>query len=114
MPANPMLQEVDAAEIGKKVGVAAAKGAGKAGVVAGKGAGKAGVAMGKASKRAAVEGKAAYQKRQEEKKNVSVCWHAVAKLKVPVLAFSYLARYMLCPDANHQPDVQQRAIHRRR
>ncbi len=73
MPANPMLEEVDAAEIGKKVGVAAAKGAGKAGMVAGKGAGRAGVAVGKASKRAAVEGKVAYKKRQDEKKNVSVC-----------------------------------------
>ena len=69
MPANPMLEDVDAVEIGKKVGVVA----GKAGMVAGKGAGKAGVAVGKASKRAAVEGKAAYKKRQEEKKNVRVC-----------------------------------------
>ena len=72
MPANPMLEEVDAAEIGKKVGTTVAKGAGKAGIAAGKGAGKAGVAMGKASKRAAAEGKASYKKRQDEKRNVSI------------------------------------------
>ena len=72
MPANPMLDEIDAAEIGKKVGVAAVKGAGKAGVVVGKGAGKAGLAVGNASVKAATEGKAAYKKRQDDKKKVSV------------------------------------------
>jgi hypothetical protein len=73
MPANPMLDEIDAAGIGKKVGVAAAKGAGKAGVVAGKGAGKAGVALGNASVKAATEGKAVYKKRQDDQKKVRVC-----------------------------------------
>ena len=73
MPANPMIDEIDAAGIGKKVGVAAAKGAGKAGVVAGKGAGKAGVALGNASVKAATEGKAVYKKRQDDKKKVRVC-----------------------------------------
>ena len=101
MPANPMLEEVDAAEIGKKVGTAAAKGAGKAGIAASKGAGKAGVAMGKAGKRAAVEGKAAYKKRQDEKRNVSIWPRFCRNGFFPLLIAACFVR----PDANNQPDV---------
>jgi|EP01046_Picozoa_sp_COSAG06_P027245 hypothetical protein len=67
MPANPMLVDSEQVEQAAVVGA-------KIGAAVGKGAGKAGVAAGKASKRAANEGKAAYKKRQEEKRNaVSVC-----------------------------------------
>lgn len=112
MPANPML-EVDATEIGKTVGTAAVKGAGKAGVIAGKGAGKAGVAVGKAGKRAAIEGKAAYQKRQDERKNVSTCCPDTGDLRFRCAHCPHVAR-LRQSDANHQSDVQQRVGRQRR